>query len=221
MKLDDLLSPAQRAVARELRDRDRAEREAGIRTDASLKAVAPEVAELLFVLATRQGARRLVELGTSHGYSTLYLAAAAARTGGHLHSLDVLPDKTAIARGNLERAGLLGRVSLVTGAAPSFVGALPEDVDFVLVDVPLQGFVEVFEALRPKLAAGCLVFVDGGPAGYWDEGAGRPLCEHLERDPEFALVRLPLRKEQLLALRVARSADGPGRDHAPDSVRGR
>src|SRR3954468_1226951 len=71
-----------------------------------LRNVEPETAALLSVLVRATGARRILEIGSSNGYSTVWLAEAARATGGGLVSVEVDPDRTAEARANLERAGL-------------------------------------------------------------------------------------------------------------------
>ena len=133
MKFASVFSASQAAVLADLEERDRQEREAGIREALSLKAVSPAVAELLFLLIVQKGAKTIVEFGTSHGYSTIHLAAAADRTGGRVHSVDAMPAKTALATANLEAAGLLHRVRLETSDGGDFVATLPNEIDFVLV----------------------------------------------------------------------------------------
>ena len=76
--------------------------------------VEPPTAELLGVLIRATGARRILELGTSNGYSTIWLADAAEATGGTVVSVDVDAERTELARGNLLRAGLEGGVELWT-----------------------------------------------------------------------------------------------------------
>lgn len=202
MKFPTAFTPDQARIVAELEKRDREERRAGIRTDQSLKAVAPAVAQLLYTLVVAKGARTIAEFGTSHGYSTLHLAAAAARTGGHVHSVDALPAKTAWARENLEAASLLDRVSLSTSDGAAWAKTLPGGVDLVLVDYPIPAFVPAFPALRERIAPGGLCFVDGGPEGYWDSEGVREFRAQLEDDPAFVVTVLPMHKDQLLAVRV-------------------
>ena len=73
---------------------------------ARLRNLEPEAAELLAVLIRAARARRILEVGTSNGYSTLWLADAAAITGGHVESLDIDPRRSDQACANIARAGL-------------------------------------------------------------------------------------------------------------------
>ena len=202
MNVESALTPAQRRVLADLRERDLRERSAGLRTSMSLMALAEEVAQLLFVLVVQNGAKTIVEFGTSHGYSTIHLAAAAERTRGHVYTVDALAEKTGLAAANLEAAGLMSRVTLTTADGADFVRTLPAGIDFVLVDYPIPAFEKAFPALRDRLSARAMIFVDGGPAGYWDRDDVRPFRAALEQDPEFLLMTLPMKKDQLLIVRV-------------------
>ena len=168
MKFPSLLTPQQIDVLADLNERDRRERREGIREESSLKALAPAVAQLLYLLIVQKGAKTIIEFGTSHGYSTIHLAAAADKTGGHVYTVDLIPEKTTSARANLEAAGLLHRVTLATCHGTDFVASLPSGIDFVLVDYGIPAFAPAFETLRDKTALGCIIFIDGGPEGYWE-----------------------------------------------------
>jgi len=199
MKLPRILTAAQIEVVQALSRRDREERAAGIRNESSLKAIAPAVAQLLYFLVVSRGARVIVEFGTSHGYSTIHLAAAAERTDGHVHSVDVMPEKAAQARVNLERAGLRHRVTLTVADGIEFAAELPNAIDLVLVDYGVESFAPAFDDVRRRMAPGCLMFVDGGPDGYWDRGPARQFRTRLEDDPSFLVLALPMHREELLA----------------------
>lgn len=203
MRFRDAYTSAQLAVLDDLEARDEQECRAGIREPSSLKAIAPAVARLLYILVLQRHVKTIVEFGTSHGYSTIHLAAAAERTGGHVHTVDILPEKTAQARSNLERAGLRHRVSLATSDGTAFAADLPDRIDFVLVDYGIPAFMPAFERLRAKMASDCLLFVDGGPDGYWESEQARGFRRLLEEDPDFIVSVLPMHKEQLIAMRVA------------------
>src|SRR3954469_3418479 len=79
-----------------------------------LRNLEPETGAVLNVLVRALGARDVLELGTSNGVSTLYLADALAATGGRLVSVELEAERTAMARENLGRAGLDWGVELRT-----------------------------------------------------------------------------------------------------------
>jgi predicted O-methyltransferase YrrM len=82
-----------------------------------LRNLEPPTAELLAVLVRATSARRVLEIGTSNGYSTLWLADAAEANGGRVQTLDLDPRRTEQARANLEQAELDGVVELRTAGA--------------------------------------------------------------------------------------------------------
>ena len=203
MRVDELLSPPQRAVLDRLHRIDADERARGERTDRSAMALAPEVAALLLLLVIQRGARRIVELGTSLGYSTIHLAAGAARTGGTVETVDALAHKTEAARANLTEAGLIHRVTLVTSDAADWapnVASTP-GMDLVLVDCPVAEIERAVHPLVDRLSPHGVLFVDGGPPGYWD-AAGAPLWSELEGRGDLVVSRLGMHKEHVLAVRL-------------------
>jgi predicted O-methyltransferase YrrM len=128
-----LLSPDDEVLAAALRDSDAA----GL----PRIAVAPNQGKLLQLLAQTQGARRILEVGTLGGYSTIWLARALPR-GGRLITLEYEPRHAEVARGNLARAGLDGIAEVRTGPALDSLAALvaegaePFDVVFIDADKP-------------------------------------------------------------------------------------
>lgn len=204
MQIEALFTPEQRAIVDGLHRRDRQERRAGSTDPMRLKAVSPQGAQYLCFAAVRQRARILVEFGTSHGYSTLYLAAAARRTGGRVFSLDQVPEKTAAARGNLRRAGLDHLVECHTGEGEAFIAALPERVDFVFVDFGLHAFGPMFPLLQSRMTPGAFLFVDGwSKVEQWDEDPDWAAFKRgLDEDPDYLTHILRLEKSHLVAVRL-------------------
>ncbi len=96
--------------------------------------VAPSQGKLLYLLARMAGARRILEIGTLGGYSTIWLAHALP-AGGSLVTLEADPKHAEVARANLARAGLAQSVELRVGAALETLPGLAGQVfDFVFVD---------------------------------------------------------------------------------------
>ncbi len=123
-------------------------------------AIGEESAWLLHLLLGLRGARHALEIGTSVGYSTLWLADALRETGGRLTSLDGSADKHRQARANLAEAGLLDGVELVTAQAPAALEGMAGPFDFVLIDCERSDYLASLEAVRPRLAPGALIAAD-------------------------------------------------------------
>lgn len=101
--------------------------------------VAPAAGKMLMLLARIQGARRVLEIGTLAGYSTIWLARGMA-DGGHLTTCEYRPEHAALARKNIDAAGFGAVVDIRLGAAldtlPTLVGAEPFDLVFIDADKP-------------------------------------------------------------------------------------
>ncbi len=91
---------------------DAADRADGTPQARRLRAIRPEVGQLLLTLALAIAARTIVEVGTSGGYSTLWLAVAAGRTGGRVVTFEIDPDKARRARRTFAAAGVEALVDL-------------------------------------------------------------------------------------------------------------
>ena len=205
MHIEDLFTPAQRVLVTHLHSRDQEERRAGSTDPLRLKAASPEVAHYLCLTAIRQGAKALVEFGTSHGYSTLHLAAAAQYTGGRVFTLDQMPEKTTAARGNLRAAGLDHLVKCHTETGDVFIAALPNCVDFVFVDFGLHAFAPMFDMLESRLAPGAFLFVDGWSAveQWYMDPDWAAIKSRLDEAPDYLTCILPLQKSHLIAIKLS------------------
>jgi predicted O-methyltransferase YrrM len=126
-----------------------------------LRNVEPDTARLLAVLIRATQARAVLELGTSNGYSTLWLADAVRATGGHLVSTDIDPDRRAQAARNLDRAGLRDLVELrVQDAAVTLREASDATWDMIFLDAERSAYTSYWPDLVRVLQPGGLLVVD-------------------------------------------------------------
>ena len=119
-----------------------------------------DTGEFLVVLVRATAARRVLEIGTSNGYSTLWLADAARGTGGKVHSLELSARKVEHARAQLKRAGLDGYVEFHVGDALETLRRLPGPFDFVLVDLWKDLYVPCLDLFHGKLSPNAFVAAD-------------------------------------------------------------
>jgi predicted O-methyltransferase YrrM len=123
--------------------------------------VEPPTAELLGVLIRATGARRILELGTSNGYSTIWLADAAQATGGRVVSVDVDAGRSRLARENLRGVGLLEAVELRIGDAGGLLDSSADgEWDFIFLDAERPAYAGYVGDLVRVLAPAGVLAVD-------------------------------------------------------------
>jgi predicted O-methyltransferase YrrM len=119
----------------------------------------PETAELLALLVKTTGARRVLEVGTSIGYSTIWLADAVEAGGGSLTSVEIDPARSDQARANLERAGLTAELR-VEDAGDTLARSADESWDAIFLDAERSAYAGYWPDVVRSLAPGGLVAVD-------------------------------------------------------------
>jgi predicted O-methyltransferase YrrM len=130
------------------------------RRDEFLLPVGPDTGRVLNILIKSAKARSILELGTSYGYSTIWLAEAARETGGRVASLELADYKAKYAREALGRAGLADHVDIHVGSAVETLPRLAGPYDFVLVDLWKELYVTCLDLVYPKLEHGAFVAAD-------------------------------------------------------------
>jgi predicted O-methyltransferase YrrM len=120
-----------------------------------LRNVEPETAELLGVLVRALGATRVLEIGTSNGYSTIWLGDAAESVGGTVLSLEIEAERTAQAADNLTEAGVAEFVELRTQDAAEALRSFADDAfDLIFLDAERPEYTsywpDLIRALRPN-----------------------------------------------------------------------
>jgi predicted O-methyltransferase YrrM len=154
------MTPELRTMLKELEDHAAAHDAVETEHSRKLLNLEPDTAQLVSILARSSGARRLLEIGTSNGYSTIWLAASIGPKGGRVTSIDRSPEKQALARENLSKAGLLEYVDLRCGDATEVVETLPGPFDFVFFDADRKSAPDQLTLLLPKLAPVALILAD-------------------------------------------------------------
>lgn len=121
--------------------------------------VTPALGKLLHLLARSMGARRILEVGTLGGYSTIWLARALP-AGGEVVTCEVSPRHAEVARANLDRAGVGDRVRIVLGPALETLPGVEGPFDMVFVDADKVSNAEYLDHAVRLSRPGALVVVD-------------------------------------------------------------
>ena len=146
--------------ARRIDERQRMSTPGSFRLDDLLLPVGPEVGAVLHALVLARRPVRILELGTSYGYSTLFLADAAHVVGATLITMELADFKQTHARAKITEAGLADAVDFRLGDAVAMIDADPGPFDFVLLDIWKDVYVPCFDAFHPKLADEAIVVAD-------------------------------------------------------------
>ena len=168
----------------------------------SIMQIAHEQGAFLTLLAQLVGARRIVEVGTFTGYSSICLARGLA-PGGRLLCCDVSEEWTAVARRYWERAGLTDRIELRIAPALDTLRALPEraEIDLVFIDADKTNYRNYYETLLSRVRPGGLFVFDNvlwmgevaNPANQEESTVAiRALNDALAADTRVDTVMLPV-----------------------------
>ena len=120
--------------------------------------ITPETGRFLDLLIGEAQPRRIVEIGTSNGYSTVWIARAGRRVNAMFESIDIDPRKTEASAENLAEAGLLKNVSLRTVSGTDYLSACPDQcADFVFLDSDRSQYVGWWPSIQRILQFGTLM----------------------------------------------------------------
>jgi predicted O-methyltransferase YrrM len=178
-----------RAVLRRLEEEDRREREQGLPAAVRSRAVAPTTGAFLYSICAPQTDCEVLEIGSSRGYSTLWLAAGVRIFGGRVVSLESDPAKIDAWRRNIEEAGLADWAELVEGDALETLPEIDDVFDVVFLDAEKELYEPLFAIARTKLETGALVVADNVLSHVETLGA---YSQARQSDPTLVSVTVPL-----------------------------
>ena len=103
------------------------------------------------------GAKRVVEIGTSSGYSTIWLAMGVRAAGGKVFTHEIDPEKVKIAGENFKKAGVGDLITIIEGDAHETIKQHKEPIDILFLDAEKKGYVDYLEKLLPLIRPGGLI----------------------------------------------------------------
>jgi caffeoyl-CoA O-methyltransferase len=176
--------------------------------------ISPTEGKLLRLLAEIAGVRRILEIGTLGGYSTIHLAGALPE-GGLLVSLEVDERNAGVARENIAEAGLESVVEVRVGDARELLAWMFEEgegpFDLTFIDADKGGYPEYLEWALRLSRPGSLILGDnaimGGSVIEPEEGSAQAIRQYNERlaqDPRLSAIVLPLIRGRVDGLAIAR-----------------
>jgi caffeoyl-CoA O-methyltransferase len=170
--------------------------------------VGPAVARFLSSLVMMTKAKRIFELGSAIGYSTIWLARAAG-PDAEVHYSDGSPTNAERARGYFERAGVASRIHIHVGDALTALASVSGSFDLIFNDVDKDGYPAVLEAVPDRIKTGGLFVTDNtlwhGRVLDPQEATDRAVClfnRRLFESPHFYTTQLPIRDGVSVGVRL-------------------
>lgn len=158
-----------------------------------------ETGEFLGVLIHATGAKTILEIGTSNGYSTLWLAHAAALTGGRVTTVEISDYKVSLAEENFRAAGLASMITILHDRAHEVLAAEADSAyDFIFLDAGRSEYPQMWPSLKRVLRRGGSIVADNATS-HPEEIA--PYIELVKSDHDFVTSLLPIGKGEFLAVK--------------------
>ena len=161
--------------------------------------VDPLDGKLLRIFTESVDAKKVVEIGTSNGYSGIWFCLALRKTGGKLITHDIDEGRAKLARENFRRAGVDGIVTLVMGDAHETVKKLEGPIDVLFIDADKEGYGDYLKQLLPKVRPGGLILAHNtamrdSMGGFIDAISTNPELETLFLNPAGQGMSVSLKK---------------------------
>jgi caffeoyl-CoA O-methyltransferase len=177
---------------------DEMDRVDGTPTTRRLRQIPPETGRLIALLATGAPAGEWVEIGTSGGYSTLWLTLAAREKGRRITTMDIDEAKIRIARETFRLAGVEHLVNVVHGDALELLREL-DQIAFCFLDTEKELYLACYELVVPRLVKGGLLVADNAVSHQADLQA---LLDRAETDERVDALVVPLKMGELICRKI-------------------
>ena len=163
-----------------------------------LRQIPPETGKFLALLAAGAPEGLILEIGTSAGYSTLWLAIAALALGRKVITFEVLPEKVKLARETFHAAGVEDAVKLIAGDARKHMEYYYNPA-FVFLDAEKEVYSDCYELIVPRLVKGGLLVADNA---INHREALAPMLERALNDERVDALIVPIGKGELVCRKV-------------------
>ena len=181
-----------------LEEADAVDRADGTPIAKRLKQITPEVGRLLAILLASAPPGDCIEIGTSAGYSTLWLAFACRISGRKLTTFEILPEKAALARETFRIAGITDSVQFVQGDALQHIHSF-KNIAFCFLDADKDTYTPCYEAVIPNLVSGGILAADNVTS---HESALRPMLQRALADERVDSVIVPIGRGELICRKI-------------------
>ena len=181
-----------------LEEADARDRTDGTPLAKRLKQITPEVGRLLAMLVASAPAGDCVEIGTSAGYSTVWLALACRLSGRKLTTFEILPEKAALARETFRLTGMADSIQFIHDDALRHVHSL-KNIAFCFLDADKETYTPCYEAIIPNLISGAILAADNATS---HEADLRPMLQRALTDERVDAVIVPIGRGELICRKI-------------------
>ncbi len=181
----------------ELEELDALDREDGPTQLERLRQIPAKTGKFLAILAASAPTGRWIEVGTSAGYSALWLSLAARERGATLTTFEVLEAKVALARDTFSRSKVDDVVTLVHGDTREHLGSTG-DISFCFLDAEKDVYQDCYDLVIPNMVRGGLLVADNVISHQEDL---QPFVDHASADVRVDAVTVPIGKGELVCRR--------------------
>lgn len=182
----------------ELEQIDARDRQDGTPRQQRLRQIPPESGRFLAILCAGAPPGKVLEVGTSAGYSSLWLSLACLQRGDRLFTFERLEDKAELARQTFQEAGLTSQIELINGDARSLLGNYTE-IAFCFLDAEKEHYPGIYDLVVPNLVSGGLLVADNMLS---HAEIMRPFIEKVEADTRVDALVVGVGKGLLLCRKL-------------------
>ena len=183
---------------RELEAQDAADREDGTPRLQRLRQIPPVTGKFLALLCANAPTGGVMEVGTSGGYSSLWLSLACKERGNHLTTFETLEEKVSRADETFEAAKIRSQIQLIHSDARDVISGYT-DIAFCFLDAERDIYTDVYEKMIDNIVPGGIITVDN-VISHADELAG--FVSHVENDPRVDALVVPIGKGILVCRKL-------------------
>jgi len=142
-------------------------------------------AMMLRILVESTRAKRGLEVGSANGFGAINMGIAFERTGGHLYTLEIDPQRVKECRENLKKVGLEKTVTCIEGDALKKLPTLEGEFDFVFIDALKQDYIKYLKLIEPKLKPGAVIVGDNV---IRSAKAMKDFLDYIQQSPDYDTV---------------------------------
>ena len=163
-----------------------------------LRQIPPDTGKFIALLAANTPEGAIIEIGTSAGYSTLWLAVACEQAGRTLTTFELLPEKVKLAQETFQLAQVADVVTLVEGDALEFLAQM-DDIAFCFLDAEKEVYAACYKAVIPKLVKGGLLVADNA---INHRETLQPMIDQALADTRVDALVVPIGKGELVCRKI-------------------